>query len=349
MFPFQILQTFSRQASNVNYITMSEPWPAGKKGTLEGVTNSFGMDLNPPGQNLQSWNVTVESQLGRESAIEIAYVGSKGTHLGRKYNINQPLRRPGLQLPGGGFPKPYSAFGTINYYSFGSNSVYNAGILTLHRRAGGGLFYRLSYIYSKSIDDASQISGAGDGGVTNVQDARDLKLERGRSDFDIGHSLMMSFNYNLPWRRWKMTRGWQLSGTGRMYTGQPFTPKTSDVDLDAGESNRPDRLAKGWLEERSPQRWFDLPAFRVVPTGSYRLGTSGRNILDGPGHVTINLAVARRFQLEKGSVQLRAEALNALNRTNLKLPNENVNAVNGGRITGANAARIIQLALRWQF
>ncbi|MBM3748875.1 MAG: hypothetical protein FJW34_24160 [Acidobacteria bacterium] len=349
VYPFSFIQTFSRQANNVNSITLSAPFRT-TRGTLEGVNATFGHELRPPAQSLQSWHLTGERQLGTDAAVEIAYVGSKGTHLARRYNLNQPIRVPELRLPNGNFPRPYSGFNDITYYSYGSNSIYNAGMISLRRRFAGAMFYRASYIFSKSIDDASQIVGSGDGGYSGAQDARNLKLERGRSDFDTGHSLLVSFSYETPRRLRRWLRGWQLATTSRLYTGQPLTAKTSNVDLNLGEANRPDRVRKGRLEKRTPERWFDLAAFPVVPLGAYRMGTSGRNILDGPGAVTANLSLSKRFRAgERGSVQFRAEAYNFINHANLNLPNVNVNAINGGVITGAAAGRVIQLGLRYQY
>ena len=349
VYPFAFIQTFNRQANNVNSITLSAPFRTAK-GTIEGVNNTFGHELRPPAQSLQSWHLTLEQQLGVDAAIEIAYVGSKGSHLARRYNLNQPLRIPELRLANGNFPRPYSGFNDVTYYSFGSNSIYNAGILSVRRRFAGSFFYRASYIYSKSIDDASQIAGSADGGYAGAQDARNLKLERARSDWDNGHVLVVSFSYETPRRLRRLLRGWQLASTTRLYTGQPFTAKTSNVDLNLGEANRPDRVRKGRLEVRTPQPWFDLSAFPVVPIGAYRMGTSGRNILDGPGTLNANLSLSKRFHVqEQGSLQFRSEAYNVINRTNLDLPNGNVNAANGGVITGAAAARVLQFGLRYQF
>lgn len=349
VFPFTYLQTFNRQANNVNFITLGAPFRTAR-GTLEGVNNTFGHELRPPAQTLQSWNLTVERQLAREAAVEIAYVGSKGTHLPRRYNLNMPIRRPELRLANGNFPRPYTGFNDITYYAYGSNSIYNAGIVSLRRRLARGFFYRVSYIYSKSIDDASQIAGSGDGGYAGAQDARNLKLERGRSDWDNGHSLLMSFIYETPRRYRKALRNWQVGNTTRMYTGQPFTVKTSNVDLNQGEANRPDRVRQGRLDVRTADRWFDLTAFPAVPAGAYRFGNAGRNILDGPGAVNVNVSLARRFPVrERANMQFRAEAYNVINRTNLNLPNGNANAVNGGIVTGAGQARVLQFALRLQF
>jgi hypothetical protein len=135
-----------------------------------------------------------------------------------------------------------------------------------------------------------------------------------------------------------------------MYTGQPFTPRTSNVDLNLGEANRPDRIAKGRLKDRTPDRWFDLAAFPVVPRGSYRMGNSGRNILDGPGMIALNVSLMKKFRIrEKDFVQFRGEAFNLTNHPNFHQPNNNVNAINGAVITQADPARLFQFGLRYQF
>ncbi|MDP2997402.1 MAG: carboxypeptidase regulatory-like domain-containing protein [Bryobacterales bacterium] len=350
VFPFSVNQTFNRQTSDPNAVSFSTPFPASRV-VLDGVNNSAGFQVwrSPP--YLQCWNVTLEREIGAASAIEIAYVGSKGTHLGRRYNVNQPFRDPALRPTGSGsFPRPYSGISDIDYYAFGSNSTYNAGVLTWRRRFARGFFFRMNYVYAKSIDDASQLQGSSDGGYGGAQDARNLSLERGRSDFDTGHTMTMSFSWQTPFRRSRWLRGWQLTGSGRAYTGQPFTAKTSNVQLDQGEANRPDRIAKGMLDRRTPERWFDLSAFPVVPNGAFRFGNSGRNILDGPGWAGINLGVYRRFNTgERSYLQLRWEVFNLLNHPNLQTPNVNVNAITGGTITQADPPRTMQLALKWVF
>ena len=345
MYPFQIGTTYQRLTSNPLALTVQNPFPANRM-VLYGVSNAAGYELRPGPQYLQSWNLTVEREMGRGSAIEVAYAGSKGTHLSRMYDLNQPFYNPQTK----GSLRPYAGITTINYFSFGSNSSYNAGMLTIRKRFAHGLFYRANYVYSKSIDNASQVSGKSSGGYRDAQNARNLRSERGRSDWDTGHALTVSFSYELPLGRSRWWRGWELTGSGRMYTGKPFTPQVSGADLNNGEANRPDRIAKGRLDQRTPERWFDVFAFREVPLGAYRYGNSGRNIVDGPGSVALNLGVSKRFQIrERDYLQLRCESFNATNHTNFRIPNVNVNAPDGSTITGASPARQMQVALKYQF
>ena len=74
--------------------------------------------------------------------------GSKGTHLGRKYDVNQEIRTPALD-----HPALTEATAISNTTSFGANSSYNAGTITVRKRIDNGLFFRANYTYGKSIDE----------------------------------------------------------------------------------------------------------------------------------------------------------------------------------------------------
>jgi outer membrane receptor protein involved in Fe transport len=343
VFPFTVSQTFNRNANNPAFLTIANPFPTAA--VLAGsVNNVAGYELHAKTPSQQSWNFTIEREIGGQAAVEIGYVGSKGSHLGRSYDLNQPIRTAAATI------LPYPAFGTMNYFGFNANSSYNAATVTFRRRFARGFFYRVSYNYAKSIDDASQLSGNADGDISAPQNVRNLHQDRGRSSWDVGHSFTMAFSYEMPRSQNLLIRGWQIAGTGRASTGQPFTPQISGANLALGEASRPDRIAKGDVPEPSPERWFDLSAFPPVPDGAFRFGNSGRNILDGPGLLSINTSLSRNFQLvERARLQFRWEIFNLFNRANYGMPNVNVNAPNGGTITSARDARLMQFALRLSF
>ncbi|HEV3201430.1 MAG TPA: hypothetical protein VGZ73_26200, partial [Bryobacteraceae bacterium] len=349
VYPFAVSQTFNRVASQPQALTLGDPFPA-KLASLPGVTNANGFELHPRPQYLQGYSFSIERQLGAVTTLEVEYTGSRGTHLERQYDLNQPFRSAALRLPNGTFPRPFPGFGTINFYAFGSNSVYNAGSVTLRRIFRNGFFYGLTYVYGKSIDNASQVSGSSAGDYPGAQDSRDLRAERGRSDWDNGHSLLMFGSYVLPLRGGPWVRGWQISTTARLYTGQPFTPRVGNANLNLGEANRPDRLSQGTLPDHGVQNWFNLAAFPVVPAGAFRFGNSGRNILDGPGSATVNAALSKNFRVRDfGNAQIRCEAINVLNRANFGLPVDYVDARNAGQIVSADAGRTLQFGFRLRF
>ena len=339
-FPFVINITNNRNAADPGFLTLSNPFPVAPTLT-QNVVSVNGFQFHPANPYTQSWNLTMERDIGNGSAIEIGYVGSKGTNLSHQSNIDQPFRSAATAP---NFPVPYPGWSTINYIAFDINSIYNAGNLTFRRRFANNFFYRASYVYAKSIDEGSIFLGS------VPQDPRNMRLERGRSDFDIGHTFTMAFSYEAPRRYNVFVRGWQLAGTGIARTGLPFTLTESAANLNLGEASRPNRIAKGTVPNPSPQDWYNVAAFSAVPTNSYLFGTSGRNILDGPGWLTLNLSFSRNFAVrEKGRLQFRWEAFNFVNRVNFGQPVVTVNTPNAATITTAGAARSMQVGLRYLF
>jgi outer membrane receptor protein involved in Fe transport len=342
-FPFSLSQSFTGSTSNPEALTLANPFPT-VLAKLSGITTSNGYELNPPSPYLASWNFTIERDLGRGVGIETGYSASKGTHLGRKYDINQQIRTPASTT------RPYPGYGDIEYYSFGSNSSYQAGTVTLRKRFERGLFFRANYTFGKSIDTQSGLNYAGNGGYQGAQDSLNLKSERGRSDFDIRHVFSMNFAWIVPFRGNALIRGWQLAGTGTVYSGQPFTPQLTGPSNDLAQATRPDRLANGALPNPSANLWFNPAAFAIVPDSAFRYGNSGRNILDGPNSANINLSLSKRFQLrEHVKAQFRWETFNTTNHTNLRLPAVALDKSNAGTITKAKDSRAMQLGLRAEF
>ena len=342
-FPYAISQSFTGSTSNPNALTIGNPFP-GSLAKTSGINTANGFEPNPPSPYLQSWNFTIERDLGHAVAIETGYTASKGTHLGRKYDVNQELRTPSLTT------RPYAFWNDIEYYTLSQNSSYQAGTVTLRRRFDHGLFFRANYTFGKSIDTASGLNYAGDGGYQGAQDSANLKSERGRSDFDMRHVFSMNFAWQLPLWQNVLVRGWQLAGSGTIYSGQPFTPQLSGPSADLAQATRPDRIANGALANPTPDLWFDPNAFPIVPDSAFRYGTSGRNILDGPGTTAINLALSRFFRIgEKSRAQIRWETFNTTNHSNLNLPSATLDKSNAGSITKAGSARVMQLGLRCEF
>jgi hypothetical protein len=371
-FPFSNNLAFARVAANPTGFTVDNPWPAALA-KLGGTQTSTGFQLHAPTGYLQTYNFTLERDIGKGAVIETGYVGSKGTHLGRQYDINQPFRTiPNYLANPGSFPTLYPPLGVINYWDFGSNSIYNAGQITLRRRGTGGFFYRLSYTYSKSIDDASQLTGMSTGGFAKALDPRNLGLERARSDWDRGHIFTASFSYPLPvgyGKRFlsgtgKVTQGflggWQVSGTAIFQTGPPFTIEDSTVNAAIGESTRPNRIASGFDPAGTGKRgvdypWFDPAAFVAVPgcvakTATapascaadqygflpFAPGNAGRGILDGPGAQDINLSMLKNWAAgERKRVQFRWEVFNIFNHPNFQLPNRNFNETAAGILSSS--------------
>jgi hypothetical protein len=95
-------------------------------------------------------------------------------------------------------------------------------------------------------------------------------------------------------------------------------------------------------------QWFNPAAFVQNAPGTF--GTSGRNMVRGPGETIIDLGLVKSIRLAGSwKMQLRAEFFNLLNTVNLGNPNTNASSAQFGRITSAGNPRVIQLAARLSF
>jgi hypothetical protein len=346
-FPFAISQTTNRNAAQPNFLTLASPYPTPPN--LDGNISTLtvdGIEVHAKTPYLQSWNMTFEREIGANTALEVSYTGSKGTHFGILGNLNTPFRSAATAP---NFPVPYPGWGTINYFFFESNSNYHAGTVTLRRNFVNGFFYTLNYTYSKCLDDASQLNGASNGGYNGLQDVRNVRGDYGRCDWDIGHSFTGNFSWTSPSHK-LLLRGWQVSGTHRLYTGTPFTPIVTNVNLALGEANRPDRTGKGTVPNPSVDQWFNVSDFPVVSTGSFAFGNSGRSVLDAPGRIEVNVTLFKNFKMrENTALQVRWELFNVLNHANFAIPVNAVNAANAGSIASSDTGRLMQFGLRFTY
>ncbi len=339
-YPYSNTPTYTATSTNPLLLLTSSAFPDAKAKS-SGTTSPGGLPSDSPSQNLQSFNLTMERDFGGGTVVEIAYAGSKGTHLPERYNVNQQVLTPGVGLGA----RPYPAFSTINTIAPVSNSIYNSGTLTVKRRLSKQLFVRSTYVYGKSIDRSSNSAG-----VAVAQNPYDLGSERGRSDFDVGHTFLASFIWAPRFSRSYFLKDWQLAGTTTAYTGLPFTPVVANFDITTGGAARPNRIAVGKLANPTPDQWFDRTAFPPVATGAFRYGNSGRNIIDGPGTFVTNVGLSRRFVFtETKALQFRVEVFNLTNRANFGLPNNQVDVVSGASVTTAKNPRQVQLGLRLEF
>jgi hypothetical protein len=183
----------------------------------------------------QNWNLTLSYAVAKNTVLEVAYVGSKGTHLflplininprdintinaieaaGGTVNsdslINDPLGRRDLlgnliSVPVGSLASRFAGFNHLySFYDTSGNSIRHAMYVSLNRRVGRGLSFTANYTYGKSIDDASDASpdknvlttGVANGG--NVTFGAPRYTDRSLSAFDIKNSFAATYIYDLP-------------------------------------------------------------------------------------------------------------------------------------------------------
>jgi outer membrane receptor protein involved in Fe transport len=300
----------------------------------------------------QQWNVFVEGELLQNTAIGVGYVGSKGANLPTQIDFNQPL--PGVGNPQARRPIPQYA--AINYLHSGSSSMFHSLQTRLERRFRGGFAFLTTYTLSKATDDAPLYGGS-------APDATNTEAARGPANTDSRHRLSASFIYELPLGPGKrflsnantlttaLLGGWQVNGIVALASGVPFTPTVSqDVAGTARPNSQwPDRLCDGKVDNPTAERWFDASCFAVPAPATF--GNAGRNILVGPGLTNVDFSVFKSFRMVADhQLQFRMEVFNLFNHVNLGQPNATIDApLTVGRISTATDARQIQLALKYTF
>ncbi|HEX7959652.1 MAG TPA: TonB-dependent receptor, partial [Terriglobales bacterium] len=262
------------------------------------------------------WNFGIQRELPFNTALDMAYVGTRGEHLFRSMNVNAKLLGSGIKLFDGLVP----AGTTITQRYGGGDSYYHALQMKFSKRYSGGSGFLFSYTWSKNIDTES---GGNPGSVTQgVYYAFDNRLNRGPANIDLRHNFVGSYIYDLPFgrnRRWLATSpgvvdallgGWEFSGITTLRTGYPLTITTSQ-QLSAGINNRADKTCSSVPIIGSAAQWFDTSCYAVpqFSTGAEVLGNSGRGSVRGPGVANLDLSLDKRFAIaEKRTLEFNFSA-----------------------------------------
>jgi len=238
--------------SNIDPATAFPPVPS--NGFFPLTAQLSGSHIRPTTQVLptvDAWNATVQHQLTNTIALEVAYVGSKGTHGfagdGPNYDINPAAAGEGQDLvigtPGAHTYAGFSAFvpqnnrrplyPTIpfdlgNYYGNDAASTYNAFEVKVDKRFSQGLQFLAHYTYSHADN------------YTDSYYAISHTVAWGPVDFNRNSVFVINTIYELPFGRGKphlgdvskamdyVVGGWQLSNTTNWSSGLPWTPSIGE-------------------------------------------------------------------------------------------------------------------------
>jgi hypothetical protein len=305
---------------------------------------------------MQQWNLGIERSLSANLLLEVAYAGSKGTKLDERVNINQAVLPAAVNPLPLAARRPYPDIGDIISSNLQENSIYNALQTRLEKRFGGGFSFLAGYTWSHSIDTASR----GRGGSWH-QDARNLRADRGSSDFDVRHRLTASYVYQLPFGRgrrylanagpvWnRIVGGWGINGISSFMTGNYYSITVTGDRANVGgfPFQRANRSCDGNLgrDQRSVSKYFDSSCFSLTPPGTF--GNAGRNIVAIPGINNWDMSAVKETALnERVRTQFRAEFFNIINHSQFGLPITAVDNRLFGQIQTARDPRQIQLGLK---
>jgi Carboxypeptidase regulatory-like domain/TonB-dependent Receptor Plug Domain/TonB dependent receptor len=322
---------------------------------------------------VQSWFASIQREVTRGVVLDLAYVGNHADNLLLFANYNQALPNNAAGTISLAARRPISEFGDITYAFDGGYSNYQSLQARVEARVRS-LTFLSSFTLSKAKDNGAGTLENPNGNFPAPQDFTNLGAEYGTSAYDQPWNSTTSLVWELPighGHRWlgnaagateTLLGGWRLAAINFMWAGEPVTLRYNPAaafqvsgitqDFRGANNYRPNVVGDPTLsaDQRTVQAWFNKDAV-VVPTDpSQPFGNAPRNSVRGPAFYQLDLVLSKLVALGRGAkLELRAEAFNVLNKTNLRAPEGNRSLASFGTITSTYDPRQIQLGLKLSY
>lgn len=333
--------------------------------------------VNNPTGYVQSYFAGIQRQLPHSIVLDLAYVGSKGTHLMVLADYNQAAVNPvtatcntaavvsGCQTLQA--RRPVSTFNTIEIATGVGFSNYNSLQFKTEKRFGGGVYFLNSFTWSRAFDDASGHLETNNGDNSRINYANPSS-DYGPSGYDQPLNNTTSLVYDLPIFRkgdgvaHKLLGGWEVTGISTQTSGLTTNLNysvNSNFTVTGLYTYRPNISGAAILPQAQrikaaggPVQFLN-PATVSIPTATSNspFGNARRNSLRAPMYSDLDLGVHKAFGLwsSESSLDLRVEAFNLLNQVNYGAPDPNRSDAGYGQISSAFPPRQIQVAAKLFF
>jgi len=283
-----------------------------------------------PNASMGNWSFSIQRMLSANTMFEVAYVGSKTSHLywNRQRNQNDPsLMRLGSQLLQ---PVPNPFFGKIRTGALSGPTIsarqalrpypqfldllifrdpygdlsYQSWYMRLEKQYSNGMTLSASFTGSKTIANTMQSNTWVVGPSNSLYNAR---YNRGIEANDIPQRLVLSYLYDLPFGKGrkflndanpvvqKIAGGWQVSSITVLQKGRPVmitAPDTTSLFNFSSTNGRANRLKDPVLpgDQQSLTRWFDTTAFERAAPFTLPNDSVSQPRLRGPGRVNFDVS-----------------------------------------------------------
>ncbi|MGH9667548.1 MAG: hypothetical protein ACRD9L_24265, partial [Bryobacteraceae bacterium] len=342
-----------------------------------------------PKPYLSDWTLSIQREITPTLVAEVAYVGSKMTHLfwNRQNNENNPLQMSlGPQLnqsqpnPFAGeittgalsastvplkqLLRPYPQYQDVLIFrdAYG-NMDYQSMTARVTKQLSHGVMFQLAYTLSKTIANTAQ-SNTWVVGPSNA--LYDPNYNRGLEANDVPQRLVLSYIYDLPAGHGKrylnhgigsaILGGWEVSGISVFQSGRPIlitAPDQTGIYNFSYTNGRANRLHSAVLSSgQTDNHWFDTTAFASAAPYTLPSDSLSQPNLRGPRRVNTDFALIKNTTIkEKYNLQFRSEFYNVFNHPALASPISDVTNAQFGQIVSSigGSERNIQFGLRFLF
>jgi hypothetical protein len=370
--------------------------------SLGGLTD-VGFGLNPVTDPIrhspyvQQWMGGVQYSFTNNDLLDISYVGNHGVHVLSQYlewnelpvadmamgnALFQQVANPffgaikssgcGLDNPtvqAGQLLRPFPEYCSVTEAqpAVGSSN-YKALEVTFTHRWHSSLELNVSYTYSKFEDNVQGASGwAFPGSGSSVRNSYNLSAERSVDASDLTHSLVINYNYELPFGKGKqfggdwngpmnaVLGGWQWTGILTAHTGLPISINPASNNTAGFGFNQRPNIVPGVSpvpQNQSINGWINAAAFSQPDPFTFGNAPRFLSNLRAPHYVNWDMGLQKWWKFtETKRFQFRFELYNAFNHPNFFSPNSNLGDFNTnpalnnfGVIRGAYPARSLQFA-----
>src|SRR6266404_4576088 len=197
--------------SNYLYIATNSPFSVSaggsrplsgsvKPGSLTATASpSWGIDPRNTVPYTLQWNLTFERELYRDSKLELAYVGNRGSNILAYKDANAvlPGKRLDFAVNNTNADRFATSFGTINYGTWSARSNYNA-LQALYRTRMKSVDAQFAYTWSKSLANTDITNSGNTSSTTPITDVANPNLDYGPTPIDRRHVFVSNIVYNFP-------------------------------------------------------------------------------------------------------------------------------------------------------
>jgi hypothetical protein len=315
---------------------------------------------------VQTWHMSVQQQLAKDWLLELGYVGNHSVGLILFGDRNQAVPNQLGQNLSLQARRPIPTYSTILQTLNAGFGSYHALQVKLEKRYSQGLTLLSSFTWSKAIDNVPDYIEASGSASMPIVNYNNIAADRSVSAIDQPINSTTSILYELPFGKGKrfakagpllnaIVGGWSMNLQNTMSAGLPqdvtYSP-TTQAQASTYLAARPNLVGNPITPEaqRTPANYLNAAAFSL-PSYTQPFGNAGRNIARACSLFQLDLGLHKEVRIGEGAkrLQFRAEAFNALNKTNFSAPNTAWNTTAFGSITSTFPARQMQLAFKLLF
>ena len=362
--------SFAFQTDDITPVTtLSQGFPVPTVPDVNNLTgNVYSQNLNFRPGMIQQMNLNIQRELPEGMVMTLGYAGSRASHQPTAgYNLNTAPPNPQIDPSN---LRPYPNLNTIFAFLDRGLSRYDSLQAKLEKSYRQGLYFLVSYTWSKGFDnglydDLGSLVGIPYYPLNPAPNAYPNDphgyTDKGLNVTDQTNNFSASLLYKLPFGQGArfapsvngvtqtLIGNWQFNLISHMTSGVPLGLSTGVNNSGTVLGNRPNQICNGKLSHPTVGEFFNTACFVDPPVAV--LGNASRTPLYGPDFINFDSSLFKAFSLPyQSQLVFRAEVFNIFNHPQFANPGTATDSSGFGQITSTvNNPRLIQLALKYVF